>query len=49
MSDRYTDLISDYLDGTLDLGTHRQVERHLAACSECAALLSDSRSAASHR
>jgi anti-sigma factor RsiW len=41
MSDRYTDLISDYLDGTLDSGTHRQVERHLAACSECAALLSD--------
>jgi anti-sigma factor RsiW len=41
MSDRYTDLISDYLDGTLDPGTHRQVERHLTACSECAALLSD--------
>jgi anti-sigma factor RsiW len=41
MSDRYTDLISDYLDGTLDPGTHRQVERHLTTCSECAALLSD--------
>ena len=41
MSDRYTDLISDYLDGTLDPGTHRQVERHLAGCTECAALLSD--------
>jgi anti-sigma factor RsiW len=41
MSDRYTDLISDYLDGTLDQGTHRQVERHLAACFECAAILSD--------
>ena len=41
MSDRYTDMISDYLDGTLDQGTHRQVERHLAACTECAALLSD--------
>ncbi|HEX5031649.1 MAG TPA: zf-HC2 domain-containing protein [Candidatus Eisenbacteria bacterium] len=41
MSDRYTDLISDYLDGTLDPGTHRQVERHLAGCTECAALLAD--------
>jgi anti-sigma factor RsiW len=41
MSDRYTELISDYLDGTLDPGTHRQVERHLAGCTECAALLSD--------
>lgn len=41
MSDRYTELISDYLDGTLDPGTHRQVERHVAGCTECAALLSD--------
>ena len=41
MSDRYTDLISEYLDGSLDPGTHRQVERHVASCEECATLLAD--------
>src|SRR5512138_20947 len=41
MSDRYTDLISEYLDGNLDPGTHRQVERHVASCAGCAALLAD--------
>jgi anti-sigma factor RsiW len=41
MSDRYTDRISDYLDGALGQGARRQVEHHLASCAECASLLAD--------
>jgi len=35
MSDRFTELLSDYLDHDLPRGEHEAVERHLAECAEC--------------
>src|SRR5215831_745136 len=35
MSDRFTELLSDYLDHDLPRGEHEAVERHLADCVEC--------------
>jgi len=35
MSDRYTELLSDYLDHDLPRGEHDAVERHLTECAEC--------------
>lgn len=35
--------LSAYLDGELDAGGRRALERHLEACAECAALLADLR------
>src|SRR5262245_38155069 len=35
MSDRYTALLSDYLDHDLPRGEHEAVERHLSECAEC--------------
>ena len=43
MPDRYTDQLSAYLDGELDLALRRRLEAHLAACPECSALLADLR------
>lgn len=41
MSDRYTDLLSAYLDEELSASEHAEVERHLEECAECAATLAD--------
>jgi len=35
MSDRFTDLLSDYLDHDLPRGEAEALERHLAGCTEC--------------
>ncbi|HEX7078543.1 MAG TPA: zf-HC2 domain-containing protein [Candidatus Eisenbacteria bacterium] len=43
MSDRFTDLLSDYVDGELDRPIRRDLEEHLAACAECAAFVEDLR------
>ncbi len=43
MPDFYTDQLSAYLDGELDLARRRRLEAHLAACPECSALLVDLR------
>ncbi|MGH7477765.1 MAG: anti-sigma factor family protein [Longimicrobiales bacterium] len=39
--DRYSDRLSDYLDGELGSAAHVEVESHLEECAECAALLRD--------
>lgn len=39
MSDRYTERLSDYLDGELSEPERSDTERHLRACPECAATL----------
>jgi hypothetical protein len=38
--------ISEYVDGTLDPGTARRLERHIATCRECRAVLGDFRALA---
>jgi hypothetical protein len=38
-------LICDWLDGTLEAGRGAELERHLAACANCAALAADARAA----
>lgn len=43
MSDRWTDSLSDYLDGGMDPAEHRLLGAHLAECPECAATLEDLR------
>lgn len=43
MSDRFTNQLSAYLDGELDLPSRRRLEVHLAECAECTALLADLR------
>jgi anti-sigma factor RsiW len=43
MSDRWTDLISDYLDGCMEPAARRDLETHLKACAECSATLEDLR------
>jgi anti-sigma factor RsiW len=35
MSDRFTDLLSDYMDHDLPRGEAEALERHLAGCAEC--------------
>lgn len=35
------ELISDYIDGTLELGEQAQIERHLADCEPCRAVRDD--------
>lgn len=42
-SDRYTDLLSEYLDGELDEAARDEVGRHLAGCAACAAALEELR------
>ncbi len=47
MSDRWTDLLSDYLDGGLGSEDRRLLAAHLVVCSECSAALEDLRLIAS--
>ena len=35
------ELLSEYIDGTLELGDETRVERHLTSCSECLAVRDD--------
>jgi anti-sigma factor RsiW len=39
MHDPWTDKLSDYIDGALDISEARQVELHLSSCDACAATL----------
>src|SRR5262245_55955001 len=39
MNDRWSDQLSDYLDGTLSREERRGLEEHLESCAECAATL----------
>jgi anti-sigma factor RsiW len=39
MSDRWTDRLSEYLDGGLEAAERAELEAHLADCGECAATL----------
>lgn len=43
MTDRWTDLISEYLDGCMDAAARRDMEAHLASCAECSSTLEDLR------
>jgi anti-sigma factor RsiW len=47
MSDRWTESISEYIDGGLEAGERRLFEAHVAECPECAAALEDLRLIAS--
>ena len=38
---QYQELISDYIDGSLELGEQVQIERHLADCESCRAVRDD--------
>lgn len=41
MSEHVTERLSDYLDGDLETPDRAAVERHLAECADCAAVLED--------
>ncbi|HEX2095227.1 MAG TPA: zf-HC2 domain-containing protein [Longimicrobiaceae bacterium] len=43
MSDRWTDRLSEYLDGELGPEERRELEAHLEECTECAEILDDLR------
>jgi anti-sigma factor RsiW len=43
MSDLWSDRLSEYLDGELSVGEQAELETHLRACADCAALLVDLR------
>ena len=43
MSDRWTESISEYLDGGLEAAERRLLEAHVAECAECAAAVEDLR------
>ncbi len=43
MHDRWTERLSEYLDGVLGWDDQARLEAHIAGCSECAATLSDLR------
>ena len=43
MNDRWTDRLSDYLDGELPDGERVSLESHLQSCPECSAILADLR------
>ncbi len=43
MSDRWTDRLSEYLDGDLSKAERQALEAHLAVCEECAGTLEDLR------
>lgn len=48
MSDRWTNLLSDYLDGDLTTPDRREFERHLETCDECRATLDQLRHVKEH-
>ena len=43
MTDRWTELLSDYLDNGLDAGSRTELESHLRGCSDCSEALDDLR------
>ena len=43
MSDRWTEILSDYLDGGLDAASRIELESHLRACTDCSGALDDLR------
>jgi hypothetical protein len=43
MSDRWTEILSDYLDGGLDPASRIELESHLRACTDCSEALDDLR------
>ena len=43
-ADLQSDVLVDLVDGRLDSGEQRQIERHLEACAHCRALVTDLRS-----
>src|SRR5688500_1125198 len=43
-ADLQTDVLVDLVDGRLDPGSQREIERHLEVCAECRALVTDLRS-----
>jgi anti-sigma factor RsiW len=43
-ADLQSDVLVDLVDGRLDPAVQREVERHLEACPECRALVTDLRS-----
>jgi len=43
MSDRWTELLSDYLDDGLDAGSRTELESHLRGCPDCSEALHDLR------
>ena len=43
MTDPWTDRLSEYVDGELDLATRDALEAHLAGCATCRAVLGDLR------
>jgi anti-sigma factor RsiW len=46
MSDRWTDRLSEYVDGDLDARERAALEEHLADCAECRALVDELRTVA---
>ena len=45
--DTWTDRLSEYVDGELDVATTRALELHLAGCAECRAIADDLRQVSS--
>jgi anti-sigma factor RsiW len=43
INDRWTERLSEYLDGELPEGEHAAIEFHLQSCADCAAVLADLR------
>ena len=48
MTDRWTDRLSEFVDGSLDAGEAMALEAHLAGCRECAETLAGLRAVAAH-
>jgi len=44
--DELVEIVTDYLDGALDAGTHRRVSEHLAQCDGCATYVEQMRETA---
>src|SRR5688500_4598638 len=43
MMDKWTDRLSEYLDGDLPLSERRELEKHLESCFECHSVLAELR------